>query len=94
MRVIYGRTAIIAGFVSGADYSDRRRSEFLPSVPYRCFRRLYGAWTRLVLLILNKETTPETKLMWTVITMLLPLVGAALYVYVETQPGYRLLANA
>lgn len=31
--------------------------------------------------------------MWTVITMLLPLVGAALYVYVETQPGYRLLAK-
>ena len=44
-------------------------------------------------MILNKETTPETKLMWTVITMLLPLVGAALYVYVETQPGYRLLAK-
>ena len=34
------------GFVSGADYSNRRRSEFLPSVHTDVFRRLYGAWTR------------------------------------------------
>ena len=46
MRVIYGRTAIIAVSFLAQIYSDRRRSEFLPSVHTDVFRRLYGAWTR------------------------------------------------
>ena len=80
MRVIYGRTAIIA-------------VSFLAQIILMFFGGYMVLGLGIVLLILNKETTPETKLMWTVITMLLPLVGAALYVYVETQPGYRLLAK-
>ena len=93
MRVIYGRTAIIAvSFLAQIILIGGVVNFFRPYIPM-----FFGGYMVLglgiVLLILNKETTPETKLMWTVITMLLPLVGAALYVYVETQPGYRLLAK-
>lgn len=45
----------------------------------------------IVLIIINKKGAPETKLSWTIITMLLPVVGGLFYVFVETQPGYRLL---
>ena len=93
MRVIYGRTAIIAvSFLAQIILIGGVVNFFRPYIPM-----FFGGYMVLglgiVLLILNKETTPETKLMWTVITMLLPLVGAALYVYVETQLGYRLLAK-
>ena len=93
MRVIYGRTAIIAvSFLAQIILIGGVVNFFRPYIPM-----FFGGYMVLglgiVLLILNKETIPETKLMWTVITMLLPLVGAALYVYVETQPGYRLLAK-
>ena len=47
----------------------------------------------IVLLIINKEGSPETKLTWTIITMLVPVVGGAFYLFVETQPGYRLLGR-
>ena len=93
MRVIYGRTAIIAvSFLAQIILIGGVVNFFRPYIPM-----FFGGYMVLglgiVLLILNKETIPETKLMWTVITMLLPLVGAALYVYVEMQPGYRLLAK-
>lgn len=45
----------------------------------------------IVLIIINKKGAPETKLTWTIITMLLPVVGGLFYVFVETQPGYRWL---
>ena len=93
MRVIYGRTAIIVvSFLAQIILIANVVNFFRPYIPM-----FFGGYMVLglgiVLLILNKETIPETKLMWTVITMLLPLVGAALYVYVEMQPGYRLLAK-
>lgn len=45
----------------------------------------------IVLIIINKEGNPEVKLSWSIITMLLPVVGGLLYLFVEMQPGYRLL---
>ena len=45
----------------------------------------------IVLTIINKEGSPEVKLSWTIITMMLPVVGGLLYLFVEMQPGYRLL---
>ncbi len=93
MRVIYGRTAVIAvSFLAQIILMGGVVNFFRPYIPM-----FFGGYMVLglgiVLLILNKETAPESKLMWTVITLLLPLTGAALYLYVELQPGYRLLAK-
>lgn len=93
MRMIYGRTAIIAvSFLAQIILMGSVINFFRPYIPM-----FFGGYMVLglgiVLLILNKEAVPESKLMWTVITLLLPLVGAALYLYVETQPGYHLLAK-
>lgn len=45
----------------------------------------------IVLIIINKEGSPEVKLSWSIITLLLPVVGGLLYLFVEMQPGYRML---
>ena len=45
----------------------------------------------IVLIIINKEGSPEIKLSWSIITLLLPVVGGLLYLFVEMQPGYRML---
>ena len=45
----------------------------------------------IVLIIVNKEGSPEIKLSWSIITLLLPVVGGLLYLFVEMQPGYRML---
>ena len=45
----------------------------------------------IVLIIINKEGSPEIKLSWSIITMLLPVVGGLFYLFVEMQPGYRVL---
>ena len=91
MKVIYGRTAVIALLfviqillmILLVDFF----SQYIPVIfgGYMVFALC------IVLIIINKEESPENKLMWTIITMLLPLVGGALYLYVEMQPGYRLL---
>ena len=39
----------------------------------------------IVLTIINKEGSPEVKLSWTIITMLLPLVGGLFYLFVKMQ---------
>lgn len=45
----------------------------------------------IVLIIINKEGSPEIKLSWSIITLLLPVVGGLFYLFVEMQPGYRML---
>ena len=45
----------------------------------------------IVLIIINKEGSPEIKLSWSIITLLLPVVGGLFYLFVEMQPGYRVL---
>ena len=88
MRVIYGRTAIIAvSFLAQIILIGGVVNFFRPYIPM-----FFGGYMVLglgiVLLILNKETTPETKLMWTVITMLAASGWrGVIIIYVETQPG-------
>lgn len=45
----------------------------------------------ITLIIINKTDNPEIKLSWAVITMMLPVLGGVLYLYVETHPGHRML---
>ena len=91
MRVVYGRTAVIALlFVSQILLMVCMVNFFGRYIPMAFGGYMVFALC-IVLVIINKEESPETKLMWTIITMLLPLVGGALYLYVKMQPGYRFL---
>ena len=45
----------------------------------------------IVLFIINQPGSPEGKLTWSILTLLLPVVGGMFYLYVKMQPGYRVL---
>lgn len=91
LRVIYGRTIIIAVmFLIQILLIAALLNFFGQYIPM-----IFGGYVIfglcIVLVILDKEEGPETKLMWTIITLLLPLVGGALYLYLKMQPDYRIL---
>ena len=89
--MLFGRTALIvllflvqiAFMISAIRYF----SQYIPA--------FFGGYMVLalgiVLIIINKQCSPEVNLTWAIITMLMPVVGGALYLFVEMQPGYRLL---
>lgn len=91
LRLIFGRTALIVvlfliqfGLMfSAVEFFSRYITAFLGG--YMAFALL------IVLIIINKEGWPETKLTWAIITLMLPVVGGLFYLFVEMQPGYRLL---
>ncbi|MBR4113485.1 MAG: PLDc_N domain-containing protein, partial [Anaerotignum sp.] len=91
LKLIFGRTMVIAVLfliqfamiVSAVKYFSRYIPVFFGG--YVLFGLL------IVLIIINKEGSPEVKLSWSIITMMLPVVGGLLYLFVEMQPGYRLL---
>lgn len=91
LKIVFGRTMVIvllfliqiALIVSAVKY-------FAQYIPV-----FFGGYVLfglvIVLIIINKEGNPEVKLSWSIITMMLPVVGGLLYLFVEMQPGYRLL---
>jgi len=91
LKIVFGRTMIIAVLfliqiamiVSAVKYFTQYIPVFFGGYV------LFGL--AIVLIIINKEGSPEVKLSWSIITMLLPVVGGLLYLFVEMQPGYRLL---
>ena len=91
LKIVFGRTMIIvvlfliqiALIVSAIRYF----SQYIP-----VFFSGYMVFAlAIVLIIINKEGNPEVKLSWSIITMLLPVVGGLFYLYVKMEPGYRLL---
>lgn len=91
LKLVFGRTVVIAAlfliqFVLLA-LAMEYCAKYIPAV--------FGGYVLfglvIVLIIINKEGNPEVKLSWSIITMLLPVVGGLLYLFVEMQPGYRLL---
>lgn len=93
LRVVYGRTIVVVLLFLVQIYLVvgffQSFSKYIPVFwgGYMVFALC------IVLLIINKEGSPETKLTWTILTMLLPLVGGLFYLFVEMQPGYRLLGR-
>ena len=96
MRVIYGRTAIIAvSFLAQIILIGGVVNFFRPYIPmFFGAKRLWCLGLGIVLLILNKRNDTETKLMWTVIRYCcLWLARRYMYMWKRSQE-YRLLANA
>ncbi len=93
MRVAFGRTLVIlllfliqiAIIVSAVKFLGQYVPVFVGGYV------LFGLG--IVLIVVNKECSPEIKLSWTIITLLLPVVGGLLYLFVEMQPGYRMLGR-
>ena len=82
LKIVFGRTMVIvllfliqiALIVSAVKY-------FAQYIPV-----FFGGYVLfglvIVLIIINKEGNPEVKLSWSIITMMLPVVGGLLYMFV------------
>jgi len=91
LKIVFGRTMVIvvlfliqiAMIASAVKYL----SQYFPV--------FFGGYVvfglTIVLIIINKEGNPEVKLSWSIITMLVPVVGGLFYLYVKMEPGYGLL---
>lgn len=91
LHLIYGRTAVVLLLfllqILLIFAAMRFFSQYIPV--------LFGGYMVfalcIVLIIINQSGSPEGKLTWSILTLLLPVVGGMFYLYVKTQPGYRLL---
>lgn len=91
LRLVYGRTLLtLAALVVQLGLILWAVEAFSKHIPM-----VFGGYVAftlvIVLVIINKPRSPEIKLTWTILTLLLPVVGGALYLFVETAPGYRLM---
>ncbi|WMI80671.1 cardiolipin synthase [Anaerotignum sp. MB30-C6] len=91
LRIIFGRTAVILALIV--------LQAFLLFNIIKYFQQYVPAFFGgnavfaffIVLYIINKGNNPSVQLSWTILTLLTPVVGGLLYLYVETHPGQRIL---
>jgi len=43
----------------------------------------------MILYLVHSETTPEAKLSWIAVVILLPIAGALIYIWIHTEPGFK-----
>lgn len=91
LRIIFGRTTLIVlMFLIQVLLLLGVVEAFSKYVPF-----FFGGYVAfglcITLIIINKPGNPEMKLSWAIITMLLPVLGGVLYLYVEMHPGHRML---
>ncbi len=91
LRLVFGRTTLILlMFLVQIMLLLGIVEAFSKHVPY-----FFGGYVAfglcITLIIINKAGNPEMKLSWAVVTMLLPVLGGVLYLYVEMHPGHRML---
>jgi len=91
LRVIFGRTAVIIVLIAlQAFLIFSALNYFQQYVPVFFSGNALFAFL-IVLYIINKGNNPTVQLSWTIVTLLVPVVGGLLYLYVETHPGQRIL---
>lgn len=91
LRLIFGRTTLIVLMflvqILLLLYVVKAFSKYVPF--------FFGGYVAfglcITLIIINKTGNPEMKLSWAVVTLLLPVLGGVLYLYVEMHPGHRML---
>ena len=91
LKVIFGRTTMILFFmilqvlllVAVVEYFSRYIPVFFGGYV------VFGLC--IVLIILNRTEIPEMKLSWAIITLLVPVLGGMLYLYITTHPAHRIL---
>lgn len=91
LRLVYGRTALIlVMFLIQMLMLLGVVEAFSKYVPF-----FFGGYVAfglcITLVIINKTGNPEMKLSWALVTMLLPVLGGVLYLYVDMHPGHRML---
>lgn len=91
LKIVFGRTAVIAILFLIQFFLIGSAIRYFSQYIHVFFGGYLTFALMIVLIIINKEKNPEVKLSWSIITLLLPLVGGLFYLYVKMEPGYGLL---
>ena len=92
LRILFGRTMLVALMLAVqlllvVGVFSRSVTALMPYF-YGVLMLFYGL---LILHLVNKAGSPDIKITWILLIVLLPVVGVALYLFVETDLGHRML---
>ena len=91
LNVIFGRTFVIllmlAAQVLLVVLAFRPLSKYIPYI----YGLLLVFYVGLILSLVNKSSNPTTKITWILLMVVLPVLGVALYMFVEMDIGHRVL---
>lgn len=91
LRIVFGRTAVIILLIAIQLFLLVGIMEYFSQyVPMFFGGHLVFALV-IVAMIINKPHNPMVQLSWTILTLVVPVVGGLLYLYVDTHPGQRFL---
>ncbi len=93
MRIVFGRTGILLGFLALQLLLLVLGLQYLAQYVHVFFggHIVFGFF--VLIIILNREENPVFQLTWAALALLLPAFGGLLYLYVELQPGTKVLAG-
>lgn len=91
LRIVFGRTAVILVLIALQAFLLFNILKYFEQYVPVFFggNAIFALF--IVLYIINKSNNPTVQLSWTILTLLVPVVGGLLYLYVETHPGQRIL---
>lgn len=90
-RAVFGRATVIALLVAiQAILMILVFDSFSRNVPYVFGGHVIFALI-ITLVIINRPGNPQMQLPWVIITLISPIVGGLLYLFVESHPGQRIL---
>ncbi len=93
LRIIFGRTGILVAALLLEGLLLFWVFMFLARYIYLFFGGYLVFGFLILLIIINRTNNPNFQLAWATLVLLFPLVGGLFYLYIELQPGSRLMAR-
>lgn len=93
MRIVFGRTGILLGCLLIQVMLLFFGLQYLAQYVYLFFGGYLVFGFLLLIVILNREDNPVFQLTWAWLVLLFPVFGGLLYLYIELQPGTRVLGR-
>lgn len=93
LRVLFGRTGILIACLLIQALMVGLGIRYLAQYVYVLFGGYLAFGVLIVIIIMNRVSHPAFQVSWTAIVLLFPIFGGLLYLYVELQPGTKVLSN-
>lgn len=93
MHIVFGRTGILLGCLLLQALLLFWGLQFLAQYIYLFFGGYLVFGFLILVVILNREDNPVFQLTWAWLVLLFPVFGGLLYLYIELQPGTRVLSG-
>ena len=93
MKIIFGRTGILLSCLIIQLLMLFLGLRFLAQYVYVFFGGYLAFGFLILIIIMNRMENPAFQISWAALVLLFPVFGGLLYLYVELQPGTRVLSG-